>query len=139
MPQRCASVRPPKDGSLRRLERNQALLRAAREQSTVDAAQELARINRRDLDLAQQVATLVLVHLRKPDLTTRDLYYLARTAESVQRVSRLAIGAATIHELKTAAPDVPANLDILTTEELRHFKALLHRVIAFPRASECGQ
>lgn len=82
----------------------QSTTKTALAQAETERANELARINRADLSLANAIRTQIGARLRDArgddhndpiPITPRDLRALASAGEAAQRISRLALGAST--------------------------------------------
>src|SRR5215813_15346381 len=72
------------------------LLEKAREKVVYSQSEQLARCNARHLELAEKLESAVNQRLeRAPELSENTLRNLATVSEAAQRISRLALGAAT--------------------------------------------
>jgi len=72
------------------------LLEKAREKVVYSQSEQLARCNARHLELAEKLESAVNQRLeRAPELSENALRNLATVSEAAQRISRLALGAAT--------------------------------------------
>jgi hypothetical protein len=113
---------------LRKL-RARILLENTTKRSIVDASEELAKYNEKDLIVAKLLQQNIGKRLQQAEkegkpIAERDVRALAGTIESAQRVARLALGATT-GEL-SGPGDVTTQLDLecLTDEEFATFERL---------------